>query len=130
MKSLAHFHPPGALRAPSGERGSSKAKPSGLVSIGAALAVVVATAGCTHGRVEMQKKLTELTHEVTKLRASNLALQDRVDSLEAKAPRARSPEGATAEQPNGRPNLEVVRLAPEAPEVEQPPVEAPPEPAA
>ncbi len=89
--------------------------------------MVVMTAGCSHGRVEMQKRLTELTHEVTKLRASNLALQDRVDALEAKAPRTRSSARATDEQPDGRPNLEVVRLAPEAPEVAPPPVETPPE---
>jgi outer membrane murein-binding lipoprotein Lpp len=86
------------------------------------LAAVVS--GCSSGRVAMQKKLTELNHQVTQLRASNLALQDRVDALESKAPVARSSESSADEQPDGRPSLAVVRLAPEGNETDEAATEA------
>ncbi len=91
--------------------------------------LAVAASGCSSGRVAMQKKLTELNHEVVQLRASNLALQDRVDALETTAPAARTSEPSADDQPDGRPSLAVVRLAPDASETDEAPTEVAPSPA-
>ena len=44
-------------------------------------------AGCSAGSDAMQKQLDEMKHEVERVHAGNLALQDRVDALEEQAVR-------------------------------------------
>ena len=124
MKSLAQFRPLGARPTHRGLARPLLVRPGRLGSIVVLISFVVVASGCSSGRVAIQKRLTELTHEVTKLRASTLALRDRVDALEARAPVARSSEGSGDEQADGRPSLTVVRLAPGDPEVDEAPAEA------
>ncbi len=124
MKSLAQFRPLGVRFTHRGSARPQLVRPARLGSIVVLIGFVVLASGCSSGRVAIQKRLAELTHEVTKLRASNLALRDRVDALEARAPVARSPEGSGDDHPDGRPSLAVVRLAPEEPVVDEAPAEA------
>jgi outer membrane murein-binding lipoprotein Lpp len=70
-------------------------------------------AGCSGGSDAMQKQLDEMKDQVTRLRASNLALQDRVDGLEEQATvQAARDEIPGAAEADDRPQLEVVRVVP------------------
>jgi hypothetical protein len=96
------------------------------VSMGSVcLALVAALAGCA-GDDAAAKRLGELEREVQKLRATNVALDDRVEALEERgAGTATADDGEAAPAAaDDRPALAVVRLAPEpeigAPEAPQP----------
>ncbi|XXX77746.1 hypothetical protein WMF30_03090 [Sorangium sp. So ce134] len=93
----------------------------GIGSMGLALAALAA--GCGGGRDAVEQQLSELRAELVRVRAENAVLADRVGSLERSrvaAPRgAARPDAAAAEgrapapEELDRPDLEVVRLAPE-----------------
>lgn len=93
----------------------------GICSLGLSLAALAA--GCGGGREAIVgRELAELRAELVRLRADNAVLAERVGSLELSrgrvdAPRAGSTGAADArpaphDEPD-RPDLEVVRLAPE-----------------
>ncbi|WP_437743818.1 hypothetical protein WMF39_01720 [Sorangium sp. So ce1504] len=91
------------------------------LGIGAmALALAALNVGCGGGRDAVERQLSELRAELVRVRAENAVLADRVGSLERSQGGARSaarPDEAGAraappEEPD-RPDLEVVRLAPE-----------------
>ena len=80
------------------------------------MALALAAGGCSTGKEVFEQKLNDIKRDLSQVRASNLALQDRIDALEdsGKATEADALE-AEAEQAGGRPNLEVVHLMPESP---------------
>jgi TolA-binding protein len=81
---------------------------------------MVLLAGCSGGSNAMQKQLDEMKGQVTRLRASNLALQDRLDGLEEQSnTRASREEIEGSQEADDRPVLEVVRVAPPAEPAEQ-----------
>ncbi|WP_437647742.1 hypothetical protein [Sorangium sp. So ce362] len=90
----------------------------GICSMGLTLAAL--SAGCGGGRDAVGQQLSELRAELVRVRADNAVLSDRVGSLERSraAPRGAARPGEAAaraaapEEPD-RPDLEVVRLAPE-----------------
>ncbi|WP_437307459.1 hypothetical protein [Sorangium sp. So ce388] len=91
----------------------------GICSMGLSLAALAA--GCGGGRDAIDQQLSELRAELVRVRAENAVLADRVGSLElsrggprgaAERPAAAEARAASPEEPD-RPDLEVVRLAPE-----------------
>ncbi|HTN88203.1 MAG TPA: hypothetical protein VL242_31200 [Sorangium sp.] len=90
----------------------------GICSMGLSLAALAA--GCGGGRDAIDQQLSELRAELVRVRAENAVLADRVGSLElsrggprgAERPAATEARAAAPEEPD-RPDLEVVRLAPE-----------------
>ncbi|WP_433932894.1 hypothetical protein AB3662_01875 [Sorangium cellulosum] len=98
----------------------------GICSLGLSLAALAAGCGGARGAI-VDRQLAELRAELVRIRAENAVLADRVGSLElsrggrldvARAARAEAAGAAEAraasqEEPD-RPDLEVVRLAPEA----------------
>ncbi|WP_437317709.1 MULTISPECIES: hypothetical protein [unclassified Sorangium] len=90
----------------------------GIGSMGLALAALAA--GCGGGRDAVEQQLAELRAELVRVRADNAVLADRVGSLErarvaprvAARPDEAEPRAASPEELD-RPDLEVVRLAPE-----------------
>jgi hypothetical protein len=97
-------------------------RPTAVLPLAALLAL--GSSGCGAGHDAVMKELGELRAEVTKLRAAQGALAERVDGLEIQsgtfakaAPKAPSaaPSGAPAAAPNAngdRPDLAVVKLSP------------------
>src|SRR5690349_6232883 len=89
-----------------------------------ALAVLIAAPGLVSGggaRDATEKELAELRSELTKLRSDQARAQERLDALEIargalRSDGAVSPDAAAPPRPidPDRPDLEVVRLAPEA----------------
>ncbi|WP_437297384.1 hypothetical protein [Sorangium sp. So ce426] len=85
-----------------------------------ALALAALNVGCGGGHDAVERQLSELRAELVRVRAENAVLADRVGSLERSRGGARGaarPDEAGAravlpEEPD-RPDLEVVRLAPE-----------------
>ncbi|WP_438026799.1 hypothetical protein [Sorangium sp. So ce233] len=92
----------------------------GICSLGLSLAALAAGCGGGRGAI-VDRQLAELRAELVRMRAENAVLADRVGSLELSrggprgAARAEAAEAraASQEEPD-RPDLEVVRLAPEA----------------
>src|SRR5262245_20241175 len=80
------------------------------------VALLAFAGGCGGGHDAMEKQLAELRSEVTKLRASQAALNERLDNIEiARGSFTKDAPAADAGQraPEGdRPPLDVVRLAP------------------
>lgn len=72
---------------------------------------VVFLASCSNGSEQLEKRMGEIKHELTSLKATNLALQDRMEALEERALSAGSGEQAEAsDAPSDRPALEIVRV--------------------
>ncbi|WP_437677311.1 hypothetical protein [Sorangium sp. So ce131] len=90
----------------------------GICSMGLSFAALAA--GCGGGRDGVERQLSELRAELVRVRADNAVLADRLGALErarghargAARPLATEPAAAPSEEPD-RPDLEVVRLAPE-----------------
>lgn len=90
-----------------------------------ALAAVVALAGgCASQNAELRRDLADVKRELVQLRAQNLALRERVDSLELTAPPSRvsgadaesaaeAEEAKPAAPESDRPKLAVVRVGPD-----------------
>ncbi|AUX39188.1 uncharacterized protein SOCE26_005700 [Sorangium cellulosum] len=86
----------------------------GICAMGLSLAALAA--GCGGGRDGVERQLSELRAEIVRVRADNAVLADRLGALERARVAARSsapaPAAAPSEEPD-RPDLEVVRLAPD-----------------
>lgn len=83
----------------------------------AGVALVVAAAlfaGCGAGHDGTEKQMAELRAELTKLRSDSAAMSERLDNLEISKGRLRSAGAGSPESPADRPDLEVVRLTPDA----------------
>lgn len=85
-------------------------------SAGVALVVAAALiAGCGAGHDGTEKQMAELRAELTKLRADSAAMSERLDNLEIAKGSLRSAGAGSPGAPVDRPDLEVVRLTPDAP---------------
>lgn len=78
--------------------------------------------GCSAEKDATARRLDDLQGEISRLKASNIALQDRVEAVEAQG--ARSLAATEALVDDDRPELAVVRVSPEPPAEEE---VAPPE---
>jgi hypothetical protein len=79
------------------------------------VALLAFAAGCGGGHDVTEKQLADMRAEIAKLRASNAALSERVDTLEiGRGTFAKDAPAADAPRPpdRDRPDLDVVRLAP------------------
>jgi hypothetical protein len=72
----------------------------------------LALVGCSNGREELTRELNQLQRELARVRASNSALQDRVEALEQR--RERTAEASDEPDKDDRPALEVVRIEPDS----------------
>jgi outer membrane murein-binding lipoprotein Lpp len=91
------------------------------VGCAVAAASLALAGGCGSSQSEeLAQKLDRLQAEVSKLRAASLALEDRVQAVEARArgAAAESDPGA-APSPGDRPQLQVLRLGPSAAPVDE-----------
>jgi len=79
---------------------------------------LVPVVGCGSSHDTIEQQLSEMRSEVVKLRADNAVLSERLDGVELRGTPARSAAApaAAAAPPSGAPKLEVVKLAPDAPE--------------
>lgn len=77
-------------------------------------------AGCGSSHDTIEQQLSEMRSEVVKLRADNAVLAERLDGVELRGTPGRgapSPAPAAAAAPKGdAPDLQVVKLAPDAPD--------------
>ena len=84
----------------------------------AAPALVLAAAlsvGCGGSRDGTEKQIADLRAELTRVRADTAAMSERLDNLEIAKGRLHTAGASAAGSPADRPDLEVVRLTPEAP---------------
>jgi len=88
---------------------------------------LAALAGCAPERDATSARLDDFQREISRLKATNIALSERLDAVESQAPAAQEDaslealgQDAETQATEARPQLDVVRLAPE-------PDETPPE---
>lgn len=93
-------------------RGLLCRRPLGVLSLAVALALGVGSTGCSNGHDAIKKDMDALRAELTRMRTTNMVLQDRVEALEEHAPAAEA-ASAKAGSPSDRPVLEVVTLTPQ-----------------
>jgi hypothetical protein len=97
---------------------------SRVFGVGLSLALLAITAGCGGNHEVMEKELNELRAEVSRLRAQQASISERIDSMDvdrakgapstlrAPGPPAPAPAPVVAARDGERPQLDVVRLAP------------------
>lgn len=88
---------------------------------------LAALAGCAPEKNTTTARLDDLQREISRLKANNIALAERLDAVEAATPEAAQEDASLEalgqsepEAADQRPHLDVVRLAPK-PEEEPPP---------
>jgi hypothetical protein len=81
-------------------------------------ALIASLPACASQHESLRRELTDLKREVVSLRAVQVALRERVDALEHAPPASEAKPSeaapASAEDPEARPSLDVVRLTPDA----------------
>lgn len=85
--------------------------------LGCCLAVA-GLAGCSSGLEGVDKRLSAMQDEISKVQSQNDRLVERIDAMEvrqakAEAARPAAPANAAATNPAERPNLKVVKVLPE-----------------
>jgi hypothetical protein len=94
------------------------------------LALALPLAGCASNHDTLERQLSEMRSEVVKLRADNAVLSERLDGVELRGTPARSAAQSKAPAPapaRDTPDLQVVKLGPEAAQEAPEPLLAAPE---
>jgi hypothetical protein len=78
--------------------------------------VVFLGLGCSSERDSISRRLDDLQSEITRLKAANIALQDRMEGVEAKPDEGASPAAGLVD--DDRPELAVVTMSPEPSDAE------------